>query len=69
MCHPKIPQNINSNESVIPDDLPEITDIPSHNEPNIDGYIIMIEGEEVIYFSSDEACEIWMNTEEIYSQN
>ena len=42
MCHPKLPKNINSQESVIPDDLSKITDIPSHNEPNINGYIITI---------------------------
>ena len=45
MCHSKLPKNVNSQESVIPDDSPEITDIPSHNEPNIDGNIITINGE------------------------
>ena len=69
MCHPKLPKNVNSQESVIPDDLPVITDIPSHDEPNLDGYIITINGQEVIYFTSDEAYEEQMNTEEVYSQN
>ena len=55
-------------ESLIPDELPEITDIPSHNEPNVDGYIVNINGQELIYFTSDEAYEQWMNTEEVYSQ-
>ena len=69
MCHPKCSKNITSQESLIPEDLPEITDTPSHNKPNIDGYIITTEGEEVIYFTSDEAYDVWMNTKEIYSQN
>ena len=29
MCHPKVPKNVNTQDSNIPDDLPEITDIPS----------------------------------------
>ena len=69
MCHPKVPKNVNSQDSNIPDDLPEITDIPSHNEPNVDGYIITINGQKVIYFTSDEAYQQWINTEEVYSQN
>ena len=55
MCHTKFPKSINSQESVIPDVLPEIADISRHNEHNIDGYIITIEGRAVIYFTPVEA--------------
>lgn len=29
-------------------------DIPSHNEENIDGYIVCIDGQEIIYFTTEE---------------
>ena len=69
MCHPKIPKNVNTQDSNIPDDLPEITDIASHNDPNVHGHIVTINGQEVIYFMLEEAYEQWINTEEVYSQN
>ena len=67
MCHPHFKKTIKCKESTIPADLPEI--IPNHNHENIDGYIVTINGQELIYFTSDEAYEAWINSEEIYSQS
>ena len=69
MCHPKLENHINESYSNIPEGIPEITDIPSHNEPGIDAYVVVINGKEHLYFTADEAYEAWMNTEEIYSNN
>lgn len=70
MCHPHFEKKtVKHEESIIPADLPEITDIPNYNHDNIDGYIVTIKGKEVIYLISDEAYEAWINTEEIYSNS
>ena len=69
MCHPKFEKSINESESNISEDISEITDIPSHNEPGIDAYVVVINGQEHLYFTLDETYEACMNTEEIYSNN
>ena len=70
MCHPRSKKDLNEQkEFVIPDDLWEITNIPSHNEEGIDGYIVIIDGEEVIYFTSAKVYDVWINTEEVYDIN
>ena len=69
MCHPNVKKEINKSDSNVPEDIPEITDIPSHNQPGIDAYVVVINGQEHLYFTSDEMYEAWMNTEEIYSNN
>ena len=70
MCHPRCPKDLNEQKNIIiPDDLLEITDVPSHNEEEIDGYIVVIDSVEVIYFTSDDAYDVWINTEEVYSIN
>ena len=69
MCYPNFEKKklVKHEESTIPADLPEITDIPNYNYENIDGYIVTTDGQEVIYFTSDEAYKAWINTEDIYS--
>ena len=58
-------KKLNEDKSDVPEDIPEITEIPSHNEENIDGYIVCIDGQEIFYFSTEEAYQTWLQKENI----
>ena len=48
-------KSLNEDKSEVPEVILEITEIPSHNEENINGYIMYIDGLEIIYFTMEEA--------------
>ena len=62
MCIPT-EKSLNEDKSEVPEDIPEIMDIPSHNEENIDGYVVCIDGQEIIYFTTEEAYQAWLQSE------
>ena len=64
MCIPS-EKSLSEDKSDVPEDILEITEIPSHNEENIDGYIVCIDGQEIIYFTTEEAYQTWLQNKNI----
>ena len=64
MCIPS-EKSLSDDKSDVPEDIPKITEIPSHNEKNIDGYIVCIDVQEIIYFMTEEAYQTWLQIENI----
>ena len=64
MCIPT-EKSLNEDKSDVPEDIPEITEIPSYNEENIGGYIVCIDGQKIIYFTMEEAYQTWLQSENI----
>ena len=59
MCIPS-EKRLSEDKSDVPEDIPKITEIASHNEENIDGYIVCIDRQEIIYFTMEEAYQTWL---------